>query len=92
MPVGSTLVAFTDGLVERRTEGLEVGLQRLRRLATSQEEQTLEGLVEGLVTGLAARASRLAPRGRPAASTPACLRKVLRSVMGNSLARERGGG
>ncbi len=54
MPVGSTLVAFTDGLVERRTEGLEVGLQRLRRLATSQEEQTLEGLVEGLVTGLAA--------------------------------------
>ncbi len=54
MPVGYTLVAFTDGLVERRTEGLEVGLQRLRRLATSQEEQTLEGLVEGLVTGLAA--------------------------------------
>ena len=54
MPVGSTLIAFTDGLVERRTEGLEVGLQRLRTLATSQEEQTLEGLVEGLVTGLAA--------------------------------------
>jgi serine phosphatase RsbU (regulator of sigma subunit) len=29
-PVGGTLLAFTDGLVERRGESIEVGLERLR--------------------------------------------------------------
>jgi serine phosphatase RsbU (regulator of sigma subunit) len=29
MPVGATLVAFTDGLVERRGEEIDVGMQRL---------------------------------------------------------------
>jgi serine phosphatase RsbU (regulator of sigma subunit) len=33
----ATLVAFTDGLVERRGEVLDVGLARLRNLATGQE-------------------------------------------------------
>jgi serine phosphatase RsbU (regulator of sigma subunit) len=29
-PPGATLLAFTDGLVERRGESIEVGLERLR--------------------------------------------------------------
>ncbi|NHC16281.1 PP2C family protein-serine/threonine phosphatase, partial [Motilibacter deserti] len=31
VPAGSTLLAYTDGLVERRGESLDVGLERLRR-------------------------------------------------------------
>jgi len=34
MPSGSTLVAFTDGLVERRGESIDIGLERLVRAAT----------------------------------------------------------
>jgi serine phosphatase RsbU (regulator of sigma subunit) len=34
MEPGSTLVAFTDGLVERRNEDIETGLQRLANAAT----------------------------------------------------------
>ena len=33
MPLGSTLLAYTDGLVERRGEDIEEGLQRLSRTA-----------------------------------------------------------
>lgn len=33
MPPGSMLVAFTDGLVERRGEGIDLGLQRLAEAA-----------------------------------------------------------
>jgi serine phosphatase RsbU (regulator of sigma subunit) len=36
VPPNATLVAFTDGLVERRGEVLDVGLARLRDLATRQ--------------------------------------------------------
>jgi serine phosphatase RsbU (regulator of sigma subunit) len=43
----STLVAFTDGLVERRGEALDAGLARLRRVATAQAS-TLEDLVARL--------------------------------------------
>jgi serine phosphatase RsbU (regulator of sigma subunit) len=32
---GSTLVLYTDGLVERRTETITVGLERLRRACDS---------------------------------------------------------
>jgi serine phosphatase RsbU (regulator of sigma subunit) len=35
VPPGATLVAFTDGLVERRGEVLDVGLERLREIARS---------------------------------------------------------
>lgn len=34
-PAGATLLAFTDGLVERRGESIEVGLERLRAAAGS---------------------------------------------------------
>ncbi|HWX97294.1 MAG TPA: PP2C family protein-serine/threonine phosphatase [Solirubrobacteraceae bacterium] len=48
----STLVAFTDGLVERRTEILDAGLARLRQTATGQRLAP-EDLVETLTRGLA---------------------------------------
>jgi Stage II sporulation protein E (SpoIIE) len=51
-PSRGTLVAFTDGLIERRGEALGVGLTRLRDTATRQPG-TLEGLMEKLVRELA---------------------------------------
>jgi serine phosphatase RsbU (regulator of sigma subunit) len=51
-PSRATLVAFTDGLVERRGETLGVGLTRLRDTATTRP-RSLEGLMEKLVRELA---------------------------------------
>jgi serine phosphatase RsbU (regulator of sigma subunit) len=48
----STLVAFTDGLVERRTEILDTGLGRLREKATGQQLSP-DDLVETLTRDLA---------------------------------------
>jgi serine phosphatase RsbU (regulator of sigma subunit) len=48
---GTTFVAFTDGLVERRNEHLDVGLERLR--AASNPETDLGVLVARLVERLA---------------------------------------
>jgi serine phosphatase RsbU (regulator of sigma subunit) len=47
----STLIAFTDGLVERRGESLEVGLKRLED-ATRGDDQTLDDLLSTLITEL----------------------------------------
>jgi serine phosphatase RsbU (regulator of sigma subunit) len=52
VPPRSTLVAFTDGLVERRGETIDAGLARLRDVAAS-EPLTLEKLVARLVGELA---------------------------------------
>jgi serine phosphatase RsbU (regulator of sigma subunit) len=46
-PARASLIAFTDGLVERRGEMLDVGLERLRAAAT-REQQGLEQLVQRL--------------------------------------------
>ena len=51
MGIGSTLVAFTDGLVERRGESLDVGLDRLAVAATSGAA-TVEALLDDLVAAL----------------------------------------
>lgn len=51
VPVGATLVAFTDGLVERRGEVLDVGMERLRTTAVRTEgsgEQLLGTLAHEL--------------------------------------------
>ncbi|MFC6239478.1 PP2C family protein-serine/threonine phosphatase [Longivirga aurantiaca] len=48
MGVGSTLVAFTDGLVERRGESLDVGLDRLAR-AAARGSSTVDHLLDVLV-------------------------------------------
>jgi serine phosphatase RsbU (regulator of sigma subunit) len=47
-PSGATLLAFTDGLVERRGESIEVGLSRLRSVVGSNH-RGLEQLVEHVV-------------------------------------------
>lgn len=48
---GSTLVLYTDGLVERRDAGLDEGFRLLAR-AAERSGGDLEGLVEGLVDGV----------------------------------------
>jgi serine phosphatase RsbU (regulator of sigma subunit) len=56
---GSTLLAFTDGLVERRGESIEVGLQRLADAATGAAgaptgpEGALDDLVSSVIDQLA---------------------------------------
>lgn len=53
VPVAATLVAFTDGLVERRGEVLDEGLERLRRTAVAAElrdEQLLAKLADELTS------------------------------------------
>lgn len=49
---GSTLLAFTDGLVERRGESIDVGLRRLAEAATRPVE-TLDDLISSLIDRLA---------------------------------------
>jgi serine phosphatase RsbU (regulator of sigma subunit) len=51
VPPEATLVAFTDGLVERRGEVLDVGLARLRHLAT-KERLALDDLIARLARDL----------------------------------------
>jgi hypothetical protein len=48
---GATLLAFTDGLVERRGESIDVGLKRLREHATSNHA-TLDELLTRVVSNL----------------------------------------
>jgi serine phosphatase RsbU (regulator of sigma subunit) len=50
-PPGATLIAFTDGLVERRGESIEVGLARLRERAL-ENNASLEDLLARLVDQL----------------------------------------
>jgi serine phosphatase RsbU (regulator of sigma subunit) len=53
VPSSATLVAFTDGLVERRGEVLDVGLERLRDAATGKHlvlEELLSSLARDLVS------------------------------------------
>jgi serine phosphatase RsbU (regulator of sigma subunit) len=46
-----TLIAYTDGLVERRGETLDAGLQRLQN-AAAQAASSLEDLLSNIVTEL----------------------------------------
>jgi serine phosphatase RsbU (regulator of sigma subunit) len=52
MPVGSTLLLFTDGLFERRTSDLDQGRERLRKLLVGLAGVPLEELCDGLLEGL----------------------------------------
>jgi serine phosphatase RsbU (regulator of sigma subunit) len=52
VPPNATLVAFTDGLVERRGEALDVGLARLRGIAIKQQ-LPLEDLLLKIASELA---------------------------------------
>jgi serine phosphatase RsbU (regulator of sigma subunit) len=48
IPPKSTLIAYTDGLIERRSESLEVGMERLRR-AASHEAASVDDLLANIV-------------------------------------------
>jgi serine phosphatase RsbU (regulator of sigma subunit) len=50
-PPGATLLAFTDGLVERRGESIDAGLERLRRRATANHV-TLDELLTSVLVDL----------------------------------------
>jgi serine phosphatase RsbU (regulator of sigma subunit) len=54
MPDDATLMMFTDGLIERRGESLDVGLERLREMAGSQSTVALEELLDAVVEKLTA--------------------------------------
>ena len=56
MPPGSMFLAFTDGLVERRTEDLDVGLDRLAGIAASTD-RPLETLLSTVLATMTSNGS-----------------------------------
>jgi PAS domain S-box-containing protein len=52
LPPGSTLVLYTDGLVERRSERIEDGLERLARAASARAVLPVERFCEELIDEL----------------------------------------
>ena len=56
MPPGSTLLTFTDGLVERRGESIDAGLERLRQTSRGSDP-TIEDLLCRLLIELTNNAS-----------------------------------
>jgi serine phosphatase RsbU (regulator of sigma subunit) len=52
LPPGGTLIAYTDGLVETRSDGLDKRLEQLRSAAAAQREQSLDGLVSSITDAL----------------------------------------
>ncbi|WP_239073969.1 GAF domain-containing SpoIIE family protein phosphatase [Streptomyces sp. SID10853] len=53
LPPESTLLLYTDGLIERRAEGLDRGLARLRQHAAALARKPLEVFCDELLAGLA---------------------------------------
>jgi serine phosphatase RsbU (regulator of sigma subunit) len=51
LPAAGTIVAFTDGLVERRGETIDAGLDRLRHAAAA-DDADLRDLIDTLVTAV----------------------------------------
>lgn len=54
LPVGCTLLLYTDGLIERRGEDIGVSLERLRRLAGELAHEPLDVFCRDLLRGLPA--------------------------------------
>ncbi|MCC8338989.1 SpoIIE family protein phosphatase [Streptomyces sp. R1] len=54
LPHASTVLLYTDGLVERRGESLDQGLTRLRQHAAALAREPLDTMCDELVAGLAA--------------------------------------
>ncbi|MFI8858852.1 SpoIIE family protein phosphatase [Streptomyces prasinus] len=54
VPVGSTVLLYTDGLIERRTESLDHALGRLRGHAAGLAREPLDVFCDELLIGLAA--------------------------------------
>ncbi|SDN14324.1 PP2C family protein-serine/threonine phosphatase [Streptomyces wuyuanensis] len=53
LPAHSTLLLYTDGLVERRRESIDHGLTRLRQHAAALARHTPDSFCDELLTGLA---------------------------------------
>ncbi|MFG3105108.1 PP2C family protein-serine/threonine phosphatase [Streptomyces sp. NPDC048182] len=53
LPARSTLLLYTDGLVERRGEALDAGFTRLRQHAAALAREPLDTFCDELLTGLA---------------------------------------
>ncbi|MGX1887188.1 PP2C family protein-serine/threonine phosphatase [Streptomyces sp. NPDC055287] len=53
LPANATILFYTDGLIERRTEDLDRGAARLRQHAAALAQETLGALCDELLTGLA---------------------------------------
>jgi serine phosphatase RsbU (regulator of sigma subunit) len=52
LPPGTTVLLYTDGLVESRAQSIEVGLARLRRHATAEAHRSVDELCTGLIEAL----------------------------------------
>ena len=50
LPAGSTLLLYTDGLVERRGETLDDGLERLLTIIEHHAQDDLDGLCDAIVS------------------------------------------
>lgn len=57
LPPGSTLLLYTDGLVERRHEDIDVSLERLRRHAFDASRLPLDAFCDALLVGMPAEDS-----------------------------------
>jgi serine phosphatase RsbU (regulator of sigma subunit) len=55
LPAGSTLLLYTDGLVEHRDRSLDEGLTRLHETAAALAHEPLEQMCDALLARLAAR-------------------------------------
>ena len=49
---GETLLLYTDGLVERREESIQAGLDRLLRVAAGHEGSDVDGLCDHILSAL----------------------------------------
>ncbi len=56
LPPRATVIAYTDGLIERRNENIDVGVERLT-LATRGEHRSVDGLLTKVLAELAAEDS-----------------------------------
>jgi serine phosphatase RsbU (regulator of sigma subunit) len=56
--VGDLLVLYSDGLVERRGEGIDVGLERLRAAAADRYGEPVQRFADGLLDDLLPGESR----------------------------------
>jgi serine phosphatase RsbU (regulator of sigma subunit) len=54
----ATLLAFTDGLIERRGETIDAGLDRLRAAAARADEQQLAAMLDDLLGTLTVEGRR----------------------------------
>jgi len=52
MPQNSTLILYTDGLIERRTEDIDAGMQRLTTVVTPIAGDPLDSLLDQVLTSL----------------------------------------